>query len=126
MTNARKILGEVEGLRAQQNKASDEIGALIKAKQDPKPVIASMKDISNKAAELEKVLSVKEEELNNILMTIPNIPQPSVPVGTPDKAQIVRSWGTPRQFDFKPLDAYRNMPESGYCRFRPRDQDHRF
>jgi seryl-tRNA synthetase len=99
----KKILVEVEGLRAQQNKASEEIGALIKAKQDPKPVIASMKEISNKATELEKALSAKEEELNKILMTIPNIPQPSVPVGAPDKAQIVRSWGTPRQFDFKPL-----------------------
>ncbi|MFA5075703.1 MAG: serine--tRNA ligase [Candidatus Babeliales bacterium] len=99
----KKILVEVEGLRAQQNKASDEIGALIKAKQDPKPVIASMKDISSKAGELDKLLSVKEDELNNVLMTIPNIPQPSVPVGAPDKAQIVRSWGTPRQFDFKPL-----------------------
>ncbi len=99
----KKILVDVESLRAKQNKANDEIGALIKAKQDPKPVIASMKDIAVKAAELEKVLSGKEEELNKLLMMIPNIPQPSVPVGTPDKAQIVRSWGTPRQFDFKPL-----------------------
>ena len=99
----KKILVDVEALRARQNKANDEIGALIKAKQDPKPVIASMKDIAVKAAELEKVLSVKEEELDRFLMMIPNIPQPSVPVGTPDKAQIVRSWGEPRKFDFKPL-----------------------
>lgn len=99
----RKVLVEVESLRARQNKANDEIGALIKAKQDPKPVIASMKEISAKVSELEKVLSAKEEELNGLLLTIPNIPQPSVPVGAPDKAQIVRSWGTPKQFDFKPL-----------------------
>ncbi|HQO38523.1 MAG TPA: serine--tRNA ligase [Candidatus Omnitrophota bacterium] len=99
----RKFLVEVESLRARQNKANDEIGALIKAKQDPRPVIASMKEISAKVSELEKVLSVKDEELNGLLLTIPNIPQPSVPVGAPDKAQIVRSWGTPKQFDFKPL-----------------------
>ncbi|HQJ15337.1 MAG TPA: serine--tRNA ligase [Candidatus Omnitrophota bacterium] len=99
----RKVLVEVESLRARQNKANDEIGALIKAKKDPKPVIASMKEISAQVAELEKGLSAREDELNKLLMTIPNIPQPSVPVGTPDKAQIVRSWGTPRQFDFKPL-----------------------
>ncbi|MDD5774402.1 MAG: serine--tRNA ligase [Candidatus Omnitrophica bacterium] len=99
----RKVLVEVESLRARQNKANDEIGSLIKAKQDPKPVIASMKEISAKVSELEKVLSAKEEELNGLLLTIPNIPQPGVPVGAPDKAQIVRSWGTPKQFDFKPL-----------------------
>jgi len=36
-------------------------------------------------------------------LMIPNIPHPSVPVGTPDKAQVIRTWGEPRQFDFKPL-----------------------
>ncbi|MFA6385094.1 MAG: serine--tRNA ligase, partial [Candidatus Omnitrophota bacterium] len=80
----KKILVEVEALHAQQNKASEEIGALIKAKKDPKPVIVSMKDISNRATELEKALSVKEDELNKLLLSIPNVPQPSVPVGTPD------------------------------------------
>ncbi len=99
----KKILSEVEALRAQQNKANEEIGALIKAKQDPKPVIASMKDISNRISELEKVLGAKENDLHDLLLAIPNIPQPSVPVGSPDKAQIVRSWGAPRTFDFKPV-----------------------
>ena len=103
MDDARKkILVEVEALRAQQNKANDEIGALIKAKQDPKPVIASMKEISGRISELTKILSAKEDELNAVLLTIPNIPQASVPVGAPDKAQVVRTWGTPQQFDFKP------------------------
>jgi seryl-tRNA synthetase len=99
----RKFLGEVEALRARQNKANDEISTLLKEKKDPKPVIASMKEISAKITDLTKIVTEKESALNNVLLTIPNIPQPSVPVGTPDKAQIVRSWGTPRQFDFQPV-----------------------
>ncbi|HOW42271.1 MAG TPA: serine--tRNA ligase [Candidatus Omnitrophota bacterium] len=98
----RKVLGEVEALRARQNKANDEISALLKAKQDPKETIASMKEISRQINELEGQLALKEADLNKLLLTIPNVPHESVPVGAPDKAVIVRNWGTPRQFDFKP------------------------
>jgi seryl-tRNA synthetase len=98
----RKVLGEVEALRARQNKANDEISGLLKAGQDPKETIASMKEISRQINELEGQLALKEADLNKLLLTIPNVPHESVPVGAPDKAVIVRNWGTPRQFDFKP------------------------
>jgi len=98
----RKILLEVEALRAQQNKANDEISALLKAKQDPKEKIASIKGISAQASSLEEKLKETETELNKILLIIPNVPHSSIPVGDATKAQIVRSWGEQRQFDFKP------------------------
>jgi len=99
----RQILLEVEALRAKQNKANDEIAAILKAKQDPKEKIASMKGISAEAGELEEKLREAEVELNKILLTIPNVPHASIPVGDVTKAQVVRSWGEVRKFDFKPV-----------------------
>jgi seryl-tRNA synthetase len=98
----RDILGELENLRAQQNAANDEISALIKAKQDPKPKIAAMKEISAKAAAMEPSLKAVEDELQSMLIRIPNLPHGSVPVGGMDKNTVVRSWGEQRKFDFQP------------------------
>lgn len=115
----RKFLAEVEDLRAQQNKANDEISVLIKNKQDPKEKIISMRGISARIGELEKILSAKEDDLNKMLLTIPNVPHSSVPVGEPEKAQVVRTWGTPRQFDFKPqthIDLCQNLDIVDFAR----------
>ncbi len=99
----RKVLSEVEELRAQKNKANDEIGVLLKAKQDTKPKIVAMKEVSDKIAGLEDELKVAERQLSGMLLTIPNMVHSSVPVGSLEKAQIVRSWGKPTEFNFKPL-----------------------
>lgn len=115
----RKLLAEVEDLRAQQNKANDEISVLIKNKQDPQEKIVSMRGISAKIGDLEKVLSAKEDELNKMLLTIPNVPHSSVPVGEPEKAKIVRTWGAPKQFDFKPqthIDLCQNLDIVDFAR----------
>ncbi len=98
----RAILNELESLRAQKNKANDQIGMLMKEKKDASEIIASMKGISNRSAELEAMLSACEAELGHILLTIPNIPHPSIPRGDPSQNAIVRTWGSPRQFDFTP------------------------
>ena len=99
----KKVLSEIEELRASRNKANDEISALLKEKQDARVTIDSMRGISSRIAILEDILRGHEAKVDNILLTIPNIPHSSVPVGDPSKAQIVRTWGEPRQFDFKPL-----------------------
>ncbi len=99
----RSYLSEVESLRSEKNKANDEIGALLKAKKDTKEKILSMKAISEKTGELEDKLSLIEKELDQKVLTIPNIPHVSVPVGDVSNNKIARSWGQPRQFDFKPV-----------------------
>ncbi len=99
----RKVLTEIEELRAQRNKANDEISALLKEKKDARNTIESMRGISQRISILEDVFKGHETKVNNFLLTIPNIPHESVPVGEPSKAQVVRSWGAPRQFDFKPV-----------------------
>ena len=99
----RGYLTEVEVLRSDKNKANDEIGALLKARKDTKARILSMKGISEKIDELEDKLSLVEKELGQSLLTIPNIPHPSLPIGDASTNKIVRSWAEPRKFDFKPV-----------------------
>jgi seryl-tRNA synthetase len=98
----RQILVELEGLRAQKNKANEEISALLKAKKDTKDTIVSMKNIADKIDTLEDKLKECEAELDKLLLIIPNVPHSSIPVGDATNNKIVRSWGKPREFTFKP------------------------
>ncbi|MCM8801245.1 MAG: serine--tRNA ligase [Candidatus Omnitrophica bacterium] len=99
----RKILAELEGLRFQQNKANDEINALLKEKKEIKEKIVSIKVVSDKIDTLEERLKRINIELENILLNIPNIPHQSVPIGDTTCKKVVRNWGNIREFDFKPL-----------------------
>ena len=99
----RKTLSALEELRAQRNKANDEITALLKAKKDAKIKIVSMKVIADKIDKLEGELKEADSELNKLLLIIPNIPHSSIPVGDASCKEIVRSWGMLPEFDFKPV-----------------------
>jgi len=98
----RDVLGQVDELRAQKNSANDEISKLIKEKSDPKDRIAAMKKIASQIDKLEPQLKDFEAKINDILVGIPNLPHESVPLGGVDKNEVVRSWGEPKKFDFKP------------------------
>ncbi len=99
----RDILLRLENLRAKRNKANDEIGALLKEKKDAQEKINSMKDISLEIGKMEGEVKSAQEKLSEILIKIPNIAHPSVPIGGPKNNSVVRTWGNPRGFDFKPL-----------------------
>jgi len=89
----RKILSEVEELRAQKNKAAKE-----------KDVEAGKK-VKGELKKAEEDLKKLEEERITALNKIPNPAAPDVKVGKNDKEnEIVRKWGEPTKFDFKPLD----------------------
>jgi seryl-tRNA synthetase len=98
----RKLLFEVENLRAQQNKANDEISTLLKEKKDVKAKITSMKELSQKIGVLEGQFKKAQEELDKTLLVVPNIPHASLPVGGPSQNQVVRSWGKPPALGFSP------------------------
>ncbi len=108
----RNILSRLEVLRAKRNKANDEISTLLKEKKDAKEKINSMKAVSGEISQLEGQLKELDSQLDKILLTIPNIPHSSIPVGDPTKNAIVRSWGDPRKFSFKPqthIDLAQNL-----------------
>ena len=98
----RKLLVEVEALKAERNKANDEISALMKQKKNPKDIITGMKVVSQKIAELDQKVGDLDQKLANFTYTIPNIPDKSVPIGGPECNKIVRAWGKNPTFDFNP------------------------
>ena len=98
----RHLIVKIDELKAKKNAANDEISRLIKAKQDPKPTIASMKVIAAEIDTLEPQVKVIDEKIQNILLFIPNIPHDSAPKGGPEANQIVAHWGKKPVFNFKP------------------------
>jgi seryl-tRNA synthetase len=102
-TERRKIIHSTELKKAERNKASEEIARLKKAGGDASEILARMKDVSEQIkADDERVTSL-DERLKYFLMTIPNIPHTSVPVGASAADNVeVRRWGAPPEFDFTP------------------------
>lgn len=98
----RSLLTESETLKALKNSTSEEI-AKVKDKSTVKGKIAEMKEVSAKIKVLDDELKIVEEEFTNLLMTVPNLPHPTTPVGkSEDDNVVVRSWGTPPVFGFEP------------------------
>src|SRR5271166_2857014 len=99
----RAAITRAETLKAQRNKATEEIAKLKKDKQDATALINQTKELREKIAEAEKVAEEADARLRNILTGIPNLQDASVPVGTSeaDNAEV-RRWGTPPQFNFAP------------------------
>ena len=95
----RKVLLELEDLRAKRNKANDEIAKLLKEKRDPRETITSMKAIAGTIDSLEKELKEYEPIVHRMLLTIPNLPHSSIPVGDASVNKIVRSWGEPKKIN---------------------------
>ncbi|MCE5300472.1 MAG: serine--tRNA ligase [Spirochaetia bacterium] len=99
----REILGEVEKLKAENNRVSGEIARMKKEGKDASAVIADMKKVSDRIKSFDEELSKVETELNTKLLYIPNVPNESVPVGDDEKANVtVREWGQKPSFTFKP------------------------
>jgi len=98
----RRILTELEELRALRNKANDEIAAVLKVKGNPKEIIARMKPVSQKIAEFEAKVEEISQKIDKIKYIIPNIPDKSIPIGGAECNKIVKSWGKKPSFDFTP------------------------
>ena len=101
----RKLLFEVEQLRAEQNKASAEIAKVKKEKGDIAQAVAATKTIGEKLKSLDEVLKEKEAALNEKLLEVPNMLHDSLPVGADESAcRVERVWGEAPQLAFEPMD----------------------
>ncbi len=99
----RALVQDVERLRADQNRASTEIAKLAGEARERR--IGEMREVATRLKGLEPDLKTLEDDLNRALLVFPNLPHESVPPGADETANVlVRSWGTPPQFDFAPLD----------------------
>jgi seryl-tRNA synthetase len=98
----RALLGEVEVLKNKQNVVSKQIPIMKKNGEDVSVIFEEMKALSDTVKELDTKVSIVDRELNNWMLTIPNIPNPSVPNGNTDEDNIeIRKWGEPTSFDFE-------------------------
>jgi seryl-tRNA synthetase len=102
-TQRRHAITEAETMKAQRNKASEDISRLKKAGQDASVAMAETKELREKIQEREKVAGDLDARLRAILAGIPNIPHSSVPVGHGAEENVeVRRWGSLPKFDFTP------------------------
>lgn len=100
-TERRRLITSAEGLKAERNKASDEIAKLKKSGQDASALLARMKEVSEEIKRDDVRITDLDERLNQFLLTVPNIPHASVPVGKGAADNVeVRRWGAPPQFGF--------------------------
>ncbi|HST24197.1 MAG TPA: serine--tRNA ligase [Blastocatellia bacterium] len=103
----RALVGQRDELNATRNRESQEIGKLMKAdqKEDAQSRRAAVRDLGDKIAATESELAAIESDLNNLLVTLPNLPGDSIPVGKDESAnQEIKRWGEPPKFDFEPRD----------------------
>lgn len=99
----REILKEVEALKAERNRESAQVAALKKEKKDASEIIARMKDVGDKIKALDDELGPVESGLRMAMLSIPNIPDKTVPIGKDDTENVeIRKFMEPTKFDFEP------------------------
>ncbi|TYU52598.1 serine--tRNA ligase [Listeria monocytogenes] len=99
----RTLIVETEALKSQRNEVSQEIAKLKREKQDADAKIEEMRVVGDQIKTLDIELREIDEKLDMILMSIPNIPHESTPVGESEDDNVeIRKWGEVREFDFEP------------------------
>lgn len=100
----RNSLREVEALKAERNKVSEEIAKMKKNREDATSEIERMREVGQRIKQMDADMAEIEAQLSDIILNLPNLAHESVPVGKDDSANIIeRYWGEPRKFDFEPI-----------------------
>jgi len=114
----KALIPAVEGLKRDQNAAGEDVARAKKEGRDPSAIFASNKARGQQIKELEAQLDGVDGERTALLMTVPNLPHASVPVGkTADDNVEVRRHGTPPAFDFEPKPHWDLGPALGILDF---------
>jgi len=116
----RSLIGEVESLQAQRNDASKAIGALMKdgKRDEAEAAKEQVRLVNERIAGLEAHLAAVEADTRDLLMTAPNIPDASAPIGSEETDNVeVKRWGTPPAFDFEPAAHWDLGPALGILDF---------
>ena len=99
----RELMQEAEQLKARRNEESAKVPAMKKAGQDTTELMAEMKKVGAQIKELDEKIAAMDEEMNSMLLSIPNIPHESVPEGADDQDNVeMRRWGEVPSFDYEP------------------------
>lgn len=114
----RELIPTVEGLKREQNAAGEEVARAKREGRDPSAVFAANKARGQQIKQLEAELDAIEQQRLQLLMTVPNTPDASVPVGATADANVeMRRHGTPRAFEFDPKPHWDLGPALGILDF---------
>jgi seryl-tRNA synthetase len=103
-SNRRAAITQAENLKAQRNKLSEEIAKLRRASADAAALTEQTKSLKASGDELEAAATAADDRLREMMQTLPNLPQDSVPIGRDEHSNTVEKlWGTPPTFDFPAL-----------------------
>ncbi|MDR5788001.1 MULTISPECIES: serine--tRNA ligase [unclassified Caballeronia] len=101
----REIQTRTEELQARRNSLSKQIGAMKGRGEDTSAVMAEVSGIGDTMKESAAKLDEIQKRLSDLMLTVPNLPHESVPVGNDETQNVeVRRWGAPRSFDFEVKD----------------------
>ncbi|WP_100486563.1 serine--tRNA ligase [Sporolactobacillus pectinivorans] len=99
----RELISQTEVLKAKRNEVSAKVAAKKREKEDAQDLIASMREVSANIKALDGELNQIESDLHQVMLSIPNIPHGSVPVGEDENDnKPIRFWGDPKKFPFEP------------------------
>jgi seryl-tRNA synthetase len=116
----RRLIGEVERRQAQRNEASKRIGEMMKAgeREQAEAVKAEVRAINDEIEGLDSQLAAVDADVREMMLTIPNVPDASVPVGESEADNVeIRRWGTAPAFDFEPVAHWDLGPALGAIDF---------
>ena len=99
----RELIGKTEQLKSRRNEVSQQVAVMKREKKDADALIAEMREVGEEIKVLDDELRVVEETLDKLMLSIPNIPHESVPIGdSEDDNVVVRTWGNIKEYDFEP------------------------
>lgn len=99
----REMLQETEQLKNRRNTVSQEVAKLKKAGEPADDVIAEMRQVGDRIKELDEQIRKVEQSINEMMLSIPNMPSDSVPVGLSEEENVeLRKWNEPTTFSFDP------------------------
>ena len=114
----KAVQTRTETLQAERNSRSKSIGQAKARGEDIQPLLADVDRMGNELAEAKQELEGIQLELDALLLSMPNLPAESVPVGKDEDENVeVRRWGTPRSFDFEVKDHVALGEQHGYLDF---------
>ena len=114
----REALAHIERLKEKKNRLSGEIGKLKKTGGDATALMSEVEAVSEAIRTSEAPLAVLEMRFEQFMLTLPNLPNPSVKVGkTADENREIRRWGEAPKFDFEPKNHWDIGEELGILDF---------
>ena len=114
----RELIPQVEGLKREQNASGEEVARAKKQGLDPSAIFAANKARGQQIKQIEAALEDVERKRSELLMTVPNVPDRSVPVGSSaEDNREVRRHGQPRAFEFEPKAHWDLGPALGILDF---------